>query len=218
MRSKEEANDYRYFPDPDLLPLEVTDAMIDKIKSTMPELPATIAERFEKELGLSSYDALELTSSREVTNFFTDTIKFGSSAKLSANWILGSLFSQLKENDLSISSCPILPTKLAALIKRIEDQTISNNAAKKVFDALWQKPASEIDGLIDELGLKQISDSGAIDQLVDEVMQANISMVDEFKSGKDKAFNALVGQVMKASKGKANPTQVSEILKKKLIN
>ena len=153
-----------------------------------------------------------------MTNFFTDTIKFGSSAKLSANWILGSLFSQLKENDLSISSCPILPTKLAALIKRIEDQTISNNAAKKVFDALWQKPASEIDGLIDELGLKQISDSGAIDQLVDEVMQANISMVDEFKSGKDKAFNALVGQVMKASKGKANPTQVSEILKKKLIN
>jgi len=218
MRSKEEANDYRYFPDPDLLPLEVTDAMIDKIKSTMPELPATIAERFEKELGLSSYDALELTSSREVTNFFTDTIKFGSSAKLSANWILGSLFSQLKENDLSISSCPILPAQLAALIKRIEDQTISNNAAKKVFDALWQKPASEIDGLIDELGLKQISDSGAIDQLVDEVMQANISMVDEFKSGKDKAFNALVGQVMKASKGKANPTQVSEILKKKLIN
>ena len=111
-----------------------------------------------------------------------------------------------------------MPAQLAALIKRIEDQTISNNAAKKVFDALWQKPASEIDGLIDELGLKQISDSGAIDQLVDEVMQANISMVDEFKSGKDKAFNALVGQVMKASKGKANPTQVSEILKKKLIN
>jgi len=218
MRSKEEANDYRYFPDPDLLPLEVTDAMIDKIKSTMPELPANIAERFEKELGLSGYDASELTSSRAVTNFFIETIKFGSSAKLSANWILGSLFSQLKENDLSISSCPILPAQLAALIKRIEDQTISNNAAKKVFDALWQKPTSEIDGLIGELGLKQISDSGAIDQLVDEVMQANISMVDEFKSGKDKAFNALVGQVMKASKGKANPTQVSEILKKKLIN
>jgi len=218
MRSKEEANDYRYFPDPDLLPLEVTDAMIDKIKSTMPELPANIAERFEKELGLSGYDASELTSSRAVTNFFIETIKFGSSAKLSANWILGSLFSQLKENDLSISSCPILPAQLAALIKRIEDQTISNNAAKKVFDALWQKPTSEIDGLIGELGLKQISDSGAIDQLVDEVMQANTSMVDEFKSGKDKAFNALVGQVMKASKGKANPTQVSEILKKKLIN
>ena len=216
MRSKEEANDYRYFPDPDLLPLEVTANMIDKIKLSMPELPASVAERFEKNLGLSSYDASELTANREVTNYFNNVVQFECSPKITANWILGVIFSQLKEKDLSISLCPISPAQLAKLIQRIEDQTISNNAAKKVFDALWQKPNTEIDLLIDELGLRQISDSGAIDQLVEEVINANINMVNEFKSGKEKAFNALVGQVMKASKGKANPAQVSEILKKKL--
>ena len=182
----------------------------------MPELPASVAERFEKNLGLSSYDASELTANREVTNYFNNVVQFECSPKITANWILGVIFSQLKEKDLSISLCPISPAQLAKLIQRIEDQTISNNAAKKVFDALWQKPNTEIDLLIDELGLRQISDSGAIDQLVEEVINANINMVNEFKSGKEKAFNALIGQVMKASKGKANPAQVSEILKKKL--
>lgn len=218
MRSKEEANDYRYFPDPDLLPLVVDDSMIDKIKSTMPELPSDVCNRFEKELDLTKYDATELTTNREVTKFFTETIEHGSNPKLTANWILGNIFSQLKEDDLSIESCPISSEKLANLIKRIEDQTISNNAAKKVFDTLWKNSNLEVDLIIDKLGLKQISDSGEIDQFVNEVIQANPKMIEEYKSGKEKAFNALIGQVMKMSRGKANPGQVSDLLRKKLSN
>jgi len=216
MRSKEEANDYRYFPDPDLLPLIITEEDIEKIKKSMPELPEAMKLRFEKDLGLSAYDSEEITSDRDVTKYFLKLIGLGANAKLSANWILGNLFSQLKDKDISILDSPIFPEKLSALIIRIEDGTISNNAAKKVFEILWENSSKEVDLIISDLGLKQISDSNEIDSIVDETLKNNLAMVEEFKSGKDKAFNALVGQVMKASKGKANPAQVSSILKAKL--
>jgi len=216
MRSKEEANDYRYFPDPDLLPLIISDEDIKKIKKLMPELPEEMKLRFEKDLGLSAYDAEGITSNLDVTEYFLNLIDFGVSPKLSANWILGNLFSKLKEKDISIEDSPIPPKKLSYLISRIQDKTISNNAAKKIFEILWEDKDKEVDLIIDELGLKQISDSNEIDEIVNEVMKTNAAMVEEFKSGKDKAFNALIGQVMKASKGKANPTQVASILKEKL--
>ena len=216
MRSKEEANDYRYFPDPDLLPLIITDKDIEEIKKTMPELPEEMKTRFEKDLGLSAYDSEGITSSRDVTKYFLKLVDLGANPKLSANWVLGNLFSQLNDKDIDISDSPILPEQLSTLINRIEDDTISNNAAKKVFEILWEDTGKEVNLIIDELGLKQISDSNEIDEIVDEVLKNNLTMVEEFKSGKDKAFNALVGQVMKASKGKANPTQVSSILKVKL--
>ena len=216
MRSKEEANDYRYFPDPDLLPLLVTQKQINEIKQTMPKLPGEFQELFEKELGLSEYDASEITSNSNVTKYFLSLVDSGVNPKLSANWILGSLFSRLNEEDINISHSPIDAKRLAELIKRIEDSTISNNAAKKVFDFVWDKSDITIDKAIEDLGLKQISDSGEIDQLIDEVLKNNQAMIEEYQSGKEKAFNALVGQIMKVSKGKANPSQVNEILKKKI--
>jgi len=182
----------------------------------MPELPGEMKSRFEKDLGLSAYDSEGITSSRNVTQYFLKLIELGANPKLSANWILGNLFSKLKEKDLSIENSPIFPERLNILISRIEDNTISNNAAKKVFEILWEDSKKEVDLIIDELGLKQISDSNEIDRIVDEVLKNNSVMVEEFKSGKDKAFNALVGQVMKASKGKANPSQVSSILKERI--
>jgi aspartyl-tRNA(Asn)/glutamyl-tRNA(Gln) amidotransferase subunit B len=216
MRSKEEANDYRYFPDPDLLPLVINEEKINLIRSEMPELPDQVKERFENELGLSNYDASGITSNWSVTQYFKQLISKGASAKLAANWVLGNLFSRLNEYDLDITNSPIKPEELGRLIMRIEDQTISNNAAKKVFDNLWDNPNRDIDVIIGALGLKQISDSGQIDAIIDEVLINHATMVEEYQSGKGKAFNALVGQVMKASKGKANPAQVNEILKTKL--
>jgi aspartyl-tRNA(Asn)/glutamyl-tRNA(Gln) amidotransferase subunit B len=216
MRSKEEANDYRYFPDPDLLPLIITDKDIEAIKKIMPELPEAMKTRFEKDLGLSAYDAAGITSSRDVTKYFLKLVDLGANAKLSANWVLGNLFSQLNDKEIDISDSPILPEQLSTLINRIEDDTISNNAAKKVFEILWEDTGKKVNLIIDELGVKQISDSNEIVGIVDEVLKNNSAMVEEFKSGKDKAFNALVGQAMKASKGKANPAQVSSILKEKL--
>lgn len=216
MRTKEEANDYRYFPDPDLLPLDVNDDMINEIKSTMTELPAEVSQNLQKNLGLSEYDANEITADRAVTDFFMQVVEKGASAKITANWILGNLYSRLNESNLEIHDCPISMDAFANLIKRIDDSTISNNAAKKVFDRMWQDNQLTVDEIIDDLGLKQISDSGEIESLVQQVVDSNASMVEEFKSGKDKAFNALVGQVMKLSKGKANPSQVSDILKKKI--
>jgi|TARA_B110000037_G_scaffold165747_1_gene187492 aspartyl-tRNA(Asn)/glutamyl-tRNA(Gln) amidotransferase subunit B len=216
MRSKEEANDYRYFPDPDLLPLVISDQDIAAIKKLMPELPEEMKTRFKKELGLSGYDATGITSSRNVTKYFLKLIDLGASPKLAANWILGNLFSQLNDKNIDILDSPIIPEQLSVLISRIEDGTISNNAAKKVFEILWKNTTKEVDLIIDELGLKQISDSNEIDDIVNKVLKSNLTMVEEFKSGKNKAFNALIGQVMKASKGKANPAQVSAILKEKL--
>ena len=219
MRSKEEANDYRYFPDPDLLPLEVTAADKARVQATMPELPQAMKARFEADFGLSSYDAATLTASREVADYFVETVKSGADAKPAANWILGALTAKLNA-DLNIEqktmACsPVSAGLLAALLGRVADNTISNSAAKQVFEALWAGE-TDVDVTIEKLGLKQESDSGAIEAIIDEVLKANPAMVEEFKAGKEKAFNALVGQAMKASKGKANPAQVNEILKKKL--
>lgn len=217
MRSKEEANDYRYFPDPDLLPLEITEADKAKVRAEMPELPEAMKKRFESEYALSSYDASTLTSSRELADYFVATVSVGAEAKLAANWVMGSVSAKLNSEEKTIAQSPISTRVLAALIKRIADNTISNNAAKQVFEALWAG-GTDVDAVIDKLGLKQVSDSRAIEAIIDEVLSANAAMVEEFKAGKEKAFNALVGQAMKASKGKANPAQVNEILKKKLAS
>jgi aspartyl-tRNA(Asn)/glutamyl-tRNA(Gln) amidotransferase subunit B len=215
MRSKEEANDYRYFPDPDLLPLVISEADKDAVKAQMPELPEAMKARFEAQYALSSYDANTLTTSRDLANYFVATIDAGADAKQSANWVMGSLTAKLNAADTSISDSPINAKQLAELLKRIGDNTISNNAAKQVFDALWNAEGS-VDEIIVAKGLKQESNSVAIEAIIDEVLAVNVAMVEEFKAGKEKAFNALVGQAMKASKGKANPAQVNDILKKKL--
>ena len=215
MRSKEEANDYRYFPDPDLLPLEVTEADKARVQAQMPELPEAMKARFESEYGLTSYDAATLTASREVADYFVSTVKAGADAKPAANWIMGALSAKLNAEERTIAQSPASAAQLASLLKRIADNTISNNAAKQVFEALWNGEG-EVDQIIEAKGLKQESDSGAIEAIIDEVLKANPAMVEEFKAGKEKAFNALVGQAMKASKGKANPAQVNEMLKKKL--
>ncbi|MBT6355458.1 MAG: Asp-tRNA(Asn)/Glu-tRNA(Gln) amidotransferase subunit GatB, partial [Nitrosomonadales bacterium] len=217
MRSKEEANDYRYFPDPDLLPLEISQEKINIIKAEMYELPNEMKARLIKEFDLSSYDADGITSNIAVANYFEDLLTFNVSAKLASNWILTNLFSRLNELSIDIENCPLKASKLAQLILRIEDKTISNNAAKKVFDEIWNQEKS-VDDVIEKLGLKQISNVNEIENILNQVLQDNEAMVEEYKSGKDKAFNALIGQVMKASKGKANPGQVSQLLKEKLKN
>ncbi|MFV1921073.1 MAG: Asp-tRNA(Asn)/Glu-tRNA(Gln) amidotransferase subunit GatB [Methylotenera sp.] len=215
MRSKEEANDYRYFPDPDLLPLEITEDDKSAVRITMPELPEAMKMRFESEYALSAYDSTTLTSSKEVADYFERVIDAGGDAKLAANWVMGSITAKLNAEEKSIAESPIDAAVLAQLIKRISDGTISNNAAKQVFEAMWSGETN-VDAIIETKGLKQVSDTGAIEAIIDEVLAANHAMVEEYKAGKEKAFNALVGQTMKASKGKANPAQVNAILKKKL--
>lgn len=216
MRSKEEANDYRYFPDPDLLPLAISTEDIDAIRVTLPELPTAMKARFERDYGLSAYDATALTASRGVADYFTATLAaFGGEAKLVANWVMGSVSAKLNEADQSIAASPVSPELLSGLLKRIADNTISSKIAKEVFEAMWAGEGSA-DEIIANKGLKQVTDTGAIEAIVDEVLAANPAMVEEFKAGKEKAFNALVGQTMKASKGKANPAQVNDILKRKL--
>ena len=217
MRSKEEANDYRYFPDPDLLPLVISQEKINNIKSKMYELPNEMKSRLVKEFDLTNYDADGITSNIDVANYFKELLSFKVNAKLASNWILTNLFSRLNESDIDIKSSPLKANKLAELILRIEDKTISNNAAKKVFDEIWDQDKS-VDEVIDQLGLKQISNENEVIDILNQVLQDNEAMVEEYKSGKDKAFNALIGQVMKASKGKANPGQVSQLLKEKLKN
>jgi aspartyl-tRNA(Asn)/glutamyl-tRNA(Gln) amidotransferase subunit B len=216
MRSKEEANDYRYFPDPDLLPLEVTDEYIEEVKRTMPELPEAMKVRFANEYGLTEYDAAAITSSRCIADYFVATAAtLGGDAKPVANWVMGSIAAKLNEEGKDIAASPVSPTQLAGLLKRIADNTISGKIAKDVFAAMWAGEG-DADAIIEQKGLKQVSDSGAIEGIVDQVLAANAAMVAEYKAGKEKAFNGLVGQVMKASKGKANPAQVNEVLKKKL--
>ena len=234
MRSKEEANDYRYFPDPDLLPLEVTVADKARVQATMPELPAAMKARFEAEYGLSSYDAATLTASREMADYFVATVDAGAEPKPAANWLMGVLAAKLNAEEIIITKSPVVSGLLAELVKRITKNEISNNSAKILFEELWQKNIVSltgttssntiaagyiklVDSIIADKGLKQESDSGAIEAIIDEVLAANPAMVEEFKAGREKAFNALVGQAMKASKGKANPAQVNEILKKKLV-
>ncbi len=219
MRSKEEANDYRYFPDPDLLPLVITEADKALVQAEMPELPAAMKARFEAQYGLSAYDASALTTSRELADYFVAAVDAGADAKQAANWAMGSVSAKLNSEDKPISASPVSALQLAQLLKRISDNTISNNAAKQVFETMWNAEADaerDVDAIIAAKGLKQESDSGAIEAIIDEVLAANAAMVEEFKAGKEKAFNALVGQAMKASKGKANPAQVNDILKKKL--
>jgi aspartyl-tRNA(Asn)/glutamyl-tRNA(Gln) amidotransferase subunit B len=217
MRSKEEANDYRYFPDPDLLPLVISQEKINDIKSKMYELPSEMKSRLVKEFDLTNYDADGITSNIDVANYFKELLSFKVNAKLASNWILTNLFSRLNESDIDIKSSPLKANKLAELILRIEDKTISNNAAKKVFDEIWDQDKS-VDDVIEQLGLKQISNENEIVDILNQVLHDNEAMIEEYKSGKDKAFNALIGQVMKASKGKANPGQVSQLLKEKLKN
>jgi len=215
MRSKEEANDYRYFPDPDLLPLEITEADKARVQADMPELPEAMKARFESQFALTGYDADTLTASRELAAYFVAVVNAGAEAKPAANWVMGAISAKLNAEEKSLAASPVTAESLAALIKRITDNTISNNAAKQVFEAMWNGEG-EVDAIIEAKGLKQVSDTGAIEAIIDEVLAANAAMVEEFKAGKEKAFNALVGQAMKASKGKANPAQVNEVLKRKL--
>jgi len=215
MRSKEEANDYRYFPDPDLLPLAVTEEDKTRVKANMPELPQALQARFVSEYKLSNYDANALTSSKALADYFVSVVSTGADAKQAANWVMGAVSAKLNAEDKTINESPLSADQLSHLIKRITDNTISNNAAKQVFEAMWVGEGS-VDAIIETKGLKQVSDFGAIEAIIDEVLASNPAMVEEFKAGKEKAFNALVGQAMKASKGKANPAQVNEILKKKL--
>ncbi len=218
MRSKEDANDYRYFPDPDLLPLEISGEWINQLKDTLPELPEARRSRYMTAFGLSAYDAGVLTSSRELSDYFEETVwKLPVQAKLCANWVMGEINGQLNKEGIEITACPISPVQLAALLMRIGDGTISGKAAKTVFESMWHGELDQqVDAIIEEKGLKQLSDDGEIERLIDEVLTANAQQVADYRSGKQKAFNSLVGQVMKATKGKANPAQVNDILKKKL--
>jgi len=218
MRSKEDAHDYRYFPDPDLLPLVIADDWVARVRDELPELPAQKRARFIGELGLSAYDAGSLTASQEMADYFESTVAVAGkvSAKPCANWVTVDLAARLNKEGLEIAGSPVSPQQLGGLIRRIADSTVSNNIAKKVFEALWNGEGANADEIIDRQGLQQITDTGAIEALVDEVLAANAANVAEFRAGKEKAFNALVGQVMKAARGKANPQQVNDLLRRKL--
>ena len=216
MRSKEDAMDYRYFPDPDLLPLEVAPAWIERVKGEMPELPGAMRERFVRDYGLPEYDAGVLTSSKAMAAYYEAVAGAVTDRKVAANWLMGEVSAALNKLDLEIDQCPVSASQLARLITRVLDGTISNKTAKEVFAALWAKEGETAEAIIEARGLEQISDVGAIEQLIDAVLAANAKSVEEFKAGKDKAFNALVGQAMRATKGKANPQQVNEILRRKL--
>ena len=216
MRSKEDSADYRYFPDPDLPPLVIAPEWVERVKGEMPELPRAMAERFQQADGLPAYDATMMTQSLAFARYYEAARDACGQPKLVANWLMGEVSKRLNAEERELQDAPVSPALLAQLIGRIQDGTISNNAARQVFDALWTGAGSEVDAVIEAKGLKQMNDSGALEKIVDEVIAANAKSVEEYKSGKDKAFNALVGQVMKASKGKANPAQATELLKKKL--
>ncbi|MBI5938652.1 MAG: Asp-tRNA(Asn)/Glu-tRNA(Gln) amidotransferase subunit GatB [Betaproteobacteria bacterium] len=217
MRTKEEAHDYRYFPDPDLLPVQLDDELIERMRSELPELPQQKQSRYQRDFGLSAYDASTLTSTISTASFFETTTEALTAPdhKLAANWVMGELSGTLNKEGLDIADSPIKPKSLAALLGRIQDGTLSGKLAKEVFAAMWAGEG-EADAIIEAKGLKQMSDAGEIEKIIAEVLAANPKSVEEFRAGKDKAFNALVGQVMKASKGKANPAQVNELLKQKL--
>ena len=222
MRTKEDAADYRYFPDPDLPPLVIGRDWVARVRSEMAELPRVMAQRFMDSYGLPEYDATTLTQSQAMAAYFEAVAKACGQPKLASNWVMGEISRRLNSGDVDMDNLPVSTAQLAALIGRIADGTISNNAAKQVFEALWAGDAEEgdalaqVDGLIVAKGLKQMNDTGALDAIIDEVLAANAKSVEEYRAGKEKAFNALVGQVMKASKGKANPAQANERLKAKL--
>lgn len=221
MRSKEDAQDYRYFPDPDLPALVIDQAWIDATRAQMPELPAHLAKRWQNEYGLSVYDATALTATREIAQYFTDVVAALSDAKkqakMAANWVMVDLSAAANRDDLALSLAPISAVQLALLVTRISDGTISGKIAKDIFASIWASRdvrPDAVDKLIDEKGLRQITDTGALETIVVQVLAANPKSVDEFRAGKDKALNALVGQVMKATQGKANPQVINELLRK----
>jgi aspartyl-tRNA(Asn)/glutamyl-tRNA(Gln) amidotransferase subunit B len=218
MRSKEDAHDYRYFPDPDLLPLEIGPDWIAAVKAGLPELPQAMQARFQADYGLSAYDAATLAATRDMAKYYEDCVAAAGreNAKLCANWVMGELAARLNREEKDIAAVPLGPTLLAGMIRRIADGTLSSKLAKEVFEALWNGDGQDADAIIEARGLKQVSDASAIEPIIDAVLATNQKSVEEFRAGKDKAFNALVGQVMKATKGKANPQQVNELLRKKL--
>ena len=221
MRTKEDSDDYRYFPDPDLPPLVISAEWIERVKKELPELPQALRKRFINDYGLPEYDATVLTQSKAMAEYYQKLISMTGKqlAKQNANWLMVDISSALNRENLEIGNLPVTVQQLAQLMQRIADNTISNKIARDIFAILWEARASDenaVDKIIDAKGLKQISDTGAIEKIIDEVLANNAKSVEEFRSGKDKAFNALVGQVMKATKGKANPGQVSDMLKKKL--
>ena len=216
MRTKEDAADYRYFPDPDLPPLVIAPEWIEQVKAAMPELPRAMAERFVQQYGLPEYDATTLTQSQAMAAYFEEAAQACGQPKLASNWVMGEISRRLNTEEIGMDAVKVSSAQLGQLIARISDNTISNNAAKQVFEALWVGEGSEVDAVIAAKGLKQMNDTGALEAIIAEVIAANPANVEQYRAGKDKAFNALVGQVMKASKGKANPAQVNALLKAKL--
>ena len=217
MRSKEEAHDYRYFPDPDLLPLEIAEAWIEATRAALPELPRAKRQRYMAEYGLSAYDAEVLTGTREMAGYFEAVLARCPDVKLAANWVMGEVAGWLNRQGLEIAAAPVGPEALAGLLSRIRDNTVSGKIAKEVFEAMWRGEGTA-DDIIEAKGLRQISDSGALEKIVDAVLAAHPSQIADYRGGKERAFNSLVGQVMKATQGKANPGQVSELLKRKLLS
>ncbi|MEX3526090.1 MAG: Asp-tRNA(Asn)/Glu-tRNA(Gln) amidotransferase subunit GatB [Burkholderia sp.] len=221
MRSKEDAQDYRYFPDPDLMPVVIDPKWVERVRGEMPELPAAMQQRFAEQYGVTPYAAGVLTASKAMAAYFEAVVaKAGAAnAKVAANWLMGDVSSLLNREGIEIAASPVSAAQLALVLQRIADGTISNKIAKEIFQAIWDEKAGDeaaADRIIEAKGLKQISDSGALEAIIDEVLAANAKSVEEFRAGKEKAFNALVGQAMKATKGKANPAQVNELLKNKL--
>jgi aspartyl-tRNA(Asn)/glutamyl-tRNA(Gln) amidotransferase subunit B len=221
MRTKEDAQDYRYFPDPDLPPLEISEEWIERVRNDMPELPAAMRTRFVSDYGLPEYDALILTSSHQLAAYYEAVVAIAGkqNAKTAANWLMGDVASTLNRENVDIADSPVEASQLAMLLLRIADGTISNKIAKEVFAAMWEAKSNDeniADAIIDQKGLRQISDSGALEKIVDDVLAANEKSVEQYRAGKEAAINSLIGQAMKASKGKANPAQLTELLKKKL--
>ena len=217
MRTKEDSMDYRYFPDPDLLPLEISNEWIEEVRSQMPELPKQLCERLQKEFGLPEYDSSMLTAGRDIADYYLALADRVSDKKMAANWVMGEVSAAVNQTEgMTFSKAPVTPELLATVLQRVLDGTVNQKGAKQIFAALWDGEGSDVDKLIEAKGLKQISDAGALEGIINEVLEKNQKSVDEFRSGKQKAFNALVGQCMKATRGKANPAQVNELLRKKL--
>ena len=222
MRTKEDSADYRYFPDPDLPALIIEQAWVDHVRSNMAELPRAMAARFVKDYGIPEYDAITLTQTQAMSHYFEQVAKISGQAKMASNWVMGELSRRLNAAHLGFEACPLDALTLAAILSRISDATLSNNAAKLVLEELWAKPLegqtplSLVDSVIELKGLKQINDTKALEQIIDTVLAANADQIEQIKAGKDKAFNALIGQVMKASQGKANPKDVNDLMRSKI--
>jgi aspartyl-tRNA(Asn)/glutamyl-tRNA(Gln) amidotransferase subunit B len=216
MRTKEDAHDYRYFPDPDLPPLVIAPQWVERVRAAMPELPAAMAERFQRDDGLGADAAAVMTQSLAFARYYEAARDACGQPRPVANWLMGEVSKRLNAEGRGIESSPVQPAALAALVGRIVDGTVSNNAARQVFETLWSGEGGDVDAVIESRGLRQMNDTGALEAIVEEVIAANAKSVEEFRAGKEKAFNALVGQVMKASRGKANPAQVNETLRRRL--